>query len=159
MDGPGLLVQDVHSPNYSRAGGRSQIAAQTATFSSLDPTLDRAIVIVDHGSRRPLANAVVVEIARLVQLQAGDRALVRWAHMELCEPSLAQAIDECVGHDVREVIVQPFFLAPGRHATRDIPALVADARQRHPGVTFRLGEVIGADPLLAELVGLRCGLS
>jgi sirohydrochlorin cobaltochelatase len=121
--------------------------------------LDRAIVIVDHGSRWPLANAVVVEIARLVQLQAADRALVRWAHMELCEPSLAQAIDECVGHDVREVIVQPLFLAPGRHATRDIPAQVADARQRHPGVTFRLGEVIGADPLLAELVGFRCGLS
>jgi len=119
----------------------------------------RAIVIVDHGSRRAAANAVVVEIARLVQGRVGNRAGVRFAHMELCQPSLTQVIDECVNDGAHEVIVQPLFLAPGRHATRDIPALVDLARGRHPQVTFRVGEVIGADPLLAELVTSRCGLS
>lgn len=119
----------------------------------------KAIVIVDHGSRRAAANAVVAEIAALVQVRAGHRAIVRFAHMELCEPNLAQAIDECVKEGASEVLVQPLFLAPGRHATRDIPEMVALAIARHPRVTFRLGEVIGADPLLAELVSVRCGLS
>jgi sirohydrochlorin cobaltochelatase len=119
----------------------------------------RVIVIVDHGSRSDPANAVVAEVARLVQGRAGVEAAVRFAHLELAEPSLPAVIDECVAAGARSVSVQPFFLAPGKHAGRDIPELVADARRRHPHVRFELGRVIGADPLLAELVASRCGLS
>jgi sirohydrochlorin cobaltochelatase len=120
--------------------------------------LDKAIVIVDHGSRSGPANEVVEEIARLVQARAGDGVRVRFAHMEICEPSLPAAIDDCVASGALRVVVQPLFLAPGRHASRDIPALVADAQRRHPGVVFELGRVIGADPLLAEMVCARCGV-
>jgi sirohydrochlorin ferrochelatase len=120
--------------------------------------LKRAIVIVDHGSQNGEANAVVVEIARLVQLRAGESAEVHSAHMELCEPSLPRTIDECVGQGASEILVQPLFLAPGRHASRDIPRLVQEARARHPQVHFRLGDVLGADPLLVELVAQRCGV-
>ena len=121
--------------------------------------VSEAIVIVDHGSRKGPANAVVEEIARLVQARAGARTLVRFAHMEICEPSLPAAIAECVAAGARSIIVQPLFLVPGRHASHDIPALVADARRRHPGVEFELGRVIGADPLLAEIICARCGVS
>lgn len=120
---------------------------------------NRVVVIVDHGSRSAPANAVVADIARLVQLRAGARAEVRFAHMELCEPSLPQVIDECVSAGATCVCVQPLFLAPGKHASRDIPELVEDARRRHPEVEFELGRVIGADPLLVEIVSARCGLS
>jgi sirohydrochlorin ferrochelatase len=120
---------------------------------------NRVIVIVDHGSRSAPANAVVADIAGLVQVRAGEQAAVRFAHMELCEPSLPRVIDECVAAGATRVIVQPLFLAPGKHASRDIPELVADARRRHPHVEFELGRVIGADPLLAEIVWARCGLS
>lgn len=116
------------------------------------------IVIVDHGSRSGPANEVVVEVARLVQVRAGARASVRFAHMELCEPSLPAVLDECVASGASVIIVQPLFLAPGKHAARDIPELVSDARRRHPTVRFELGCVIGADPLLAEIVAVRCGL-
>jgi sirohydrochlorin ferrochelatase len=118
--------------------------------------IDRAIVIVDHGSRSQAANAVVAEVAGLVQVRAGARADVRFAHLELSEPSLAQVIDECVASGVTHVMVQPLFLGPGKHAARDIPELLADARRRHPQVQFELGRVIGADPLLADIVWARC---
>jgi sirohydrochlorin ferrochelatase len=121
--------------------------------------LERAIVIVDHGSREAAANGIVVEIARLVQLRAAQTAVVCSAHMELAEPSLAGAIDDCVSAGAREIIVQPLFLAPGRHASRDIPEMLAEARQRHPHVSFHLGDVIGADPVLVDLISVRCGLS
>ena len=117
-----------------------------------------AIVIVDHGSRLAAANAVVADVARLVQVRAGESATVRFAHMEISEPALGAVIDECVSAGARRVIVQPLFLAPGKHASRDIPELVADARRRHPGVELELGRVIGADPLLAEILWSRCGL-
>jgi len=120
--------------------------------------MKRAIVLVDHGSRQEPANAVVKQLAQALQQRAGARALVSWAHLEGPEPSLPQAIDACVSRGALEVQVQPMFLVPGRHATRDIPALLAAARQRHPGVTFTMGHVIGADPLLAELLAQRCDL-
>jgi sirohydrochlorin ferrochelatase len=117
-----------------------------------------AVVIVDHGSRSGLANAVVADVARLVQVRAGERATVRFAHMEISEPALGTVIDECVSAGATRVIVQPLFLAPGKHAAKDIPELVADAQRRHPGVELELGRVIGADPLLAEMLWARCGL-
>ena len=120
--------------------------------------MKRAIVIVDHGSRKEAANAVVVELARAVQARAGGRLLVAWAHMEGADPSLPEAIDACVSQGALEVTVQPLFLVPGKHATRDIPELLAAARQRHTDVRFELGQVIGADPLLVELIAQRCGL-
>jgi sirohydrochlorin ferrochelatase len=97
-------------------------------------------------------------MARLVQARAGSRAVVSWAHMELCDPKLSVAIDEAIAAGASLVIVQPLFLVPGRHAARDIPAIVDAAREQHPGVTFQLGDVIGADPLLADVILQRCGL-
>jgi sirohydrochlorin ferrochelatase len=116
-----------------------------------------AVVIVDHGSRNTGANAVVEELARLVQSRAGAQASVSFAHMELGEPSLPAAIEACVAAGARVVIVQPLFLAPGKHAVTDIPGMVSDARRRFPDVEFQLGGVIGADPLLADILWARCG--
>jgi sirohydrochlorin ferrochelatase len=118
----------------------------------------RAIVIVDHGSRQAAANSVVEQLAQLVQARAGAGVAVSSAHLEAAEPSLPSALDVCVSRGAREVTVQPLFLVPGRHATQDLPELLSAARQRHPGVRFELGAVIGPDPLLAELILRRCGL-
>lgn len=118
----------------------------------------RALILVDHGSRLAEANAVVVETARQVQAKLGAGCEVRYAHMELAEPTLEQAIEAAVRAGVSEVFVQRFFLVPGRHASEDIPKLVEDARRRHPDVRFSLGEVLGPDPLLTELVLARARL-
>jgi sirohydrochlorin ferrochelatase len=118
----------------------------------------RAIVIVDHGSGQEAANAVVLELASAVQARAGQHVHVAGAHMEAADPSLLDAIEACVSQGALEVTVQPLFLVPGKHATRDIPELLAAARQRHPQVRFELGQVLGADPLLVELLARRCGL-
>lgn len=120
--------------------------------------MKRAIVVVDHGSRQAAANAVVAEIAAELQERAAGRATVCFAHLEAAEPDLLAAIERCVSAGASEVTVQPLFLAPGRHATRDIPEILATARRLHPQVSFELGGVIGADPLLLELLARRCRL-
>jgi len=110
-----------------------------------------AIVLVDHGSRRDEANRTLEEVAALVRAAAPDR-VVRAAHMELAAPSVAEAVDACVAEGAREVVVVPYFLAPGRHSTRDIPRLAREAAARHPGVAVRVAEPLGTHPKLAELV-------
>ena len=111
----------------------------------------RAIVLIDHGSRLPEANEVVEQVAAALRARAPGTA-VEVAHLELAPPDLAEAVARCVASGATEIVVQPFFLAPGRHSARDIPALAAAAADRHAGVSIRVGEPLGAHPALVDAV-------
>jgi sirohydrochlorin ferrochelatase len=112
------------------------------------------VVIVDHGSRRPEAN--LAHEAFVAHFSAGSRYLaVEPAHMELAQPTIAQAFGRCVAAGARLVVVAPYFLWPGRHWDADIPALVAEAALGYPGVRHLVAAPLGPHPLLEELVGIR----
>ncbi len=49
----------------------------------------------------------------------------------------------------------PYFLAPGRHASEDIPSLVAEAAAGFAQVTWRISPCLGPDDVLAQLVVTR----
>ena len=110
-----------------------------------------AIVLVDHGSREAAANEVVEEVAAALRERLPGRA-VEVAHLELAAPDLAEAVARCAARGAREVVVLPFFLAPGRHSARDIPRLAAEAAERHPGVSIRVAPPLGAHPALVDAV-------
>jgi sirohydrochlorin ferrochelatase len=112
----------------------------------------RAILLVDHGSRVDAANAQLAEMARLVESSADGGAHVRHAHMELAEPSIATAVDALAALGVGEIVVVPYFLAPGRHASVDVPRLAHEAAARHPGLALRVTACLGVHELLARLV-------
>jgi sirohydrochlorin ferrochelatase len=114
----------------------------------------RAILLVDHGSRADGANAQLAEIARLVERRAAG-TLVAHAHMELGAPTIGDAVDDLVQRGAREVVVVPYFLVPGRHATEDVPRLAREAVARHSGLALRIAAPLGVHELLAELVVLR----
>jgi sirohydrochlorin ferrochelatase len=118
----------------------------------------KAILLIDHGSRRSEANEMLDDVAKLVQSLAGDRALVRYAHMELAEPTIEQGFSACVKGGATEIIVFPYMLSPGRHATADIPRMVAEAADAHPGVTFNITPAFGVHQKLAEVILERAGI-
>lgn len=113
-----------------------------------------ALLLVDHGSRRAEANALLAQIAALVAARRPS-LIVEIAHMELAPPTVDEAFDACVSRGATEVVVMPYFLARGRHATEDIPALARAAAARHPHVALRIAEPLGVHALLAELVLAR----
>jgi len=115
-----------------------------------------AIVVVDHGSRRPEANAQLEALARHLRESAPDR-VIHFAHMELAEPTLAQAIDACVEAGAAEIVVHPYFLGPGNHTTHDIPRMVEESAARHAGLRVRVSEPLGLHPKLVEVVLERVG--
>jgi sirohydrochlorin ferrochelatase len=115
--------------------------------------VSRAILLVDHGSNLPAANAVLDEIAEGVRRRRA--VIVEVAHMELAEPSLDAALARCAARGAREVIVCPYFLGPGRHTSRDIPQLVAAARAAHPELQVALAEPLGFDERLVDRVLAR----
>lgn len=117
--------------------------------------MKRAVLIVDHGSRRAEANALLDTLADALRARL-DR-VVKTAHLEAAEPSIEQGIDACVAEGAAEITVLPCFLAPGRHTIEDVPAQATAAAARHRGVTVRIAEPVGSHPLMVEILSARLG--
>ncbi len=118
----------------------------------------KAILLIDHGSRRDEANAMLASMADVVQHQVGDAVLVRYAHMEIAEPSIAQGFAACVAAGATEVVAFPYMLSPGKHSTGDIPRLVAEAAAAHPRVHWRVTDAFGVDERLGQIIAERAGV-
>ena len=112
----------------------------------------KAILLIDHGSRRDAANEMMDCMANLVQAMAGDGVVVRYAHMELAEPSIAVGVRQCVDAGATELTVFPYMLSPGKHSTGDIPRMVAEAAAQFPALDVRITGAFGVHEKLAELI-------
>lgn len=112
------------------------------------------LIVVDHGSRRAESNEMLERMVEQVT-EVVPYDIVEPAHMELADPSIADAFDACVARGARTVVVSPYFLLPGRHWRQDIPALAEEAAARHPGVAYLVAAPFGLHPLMAEVVGAR----
>ncbi len=118
------------------------------------PAATVGIIIVDHGSRSSQSNTRLIEVVESFAATS-PFAIVEPAHMDLAEPSIATAFDRCVKRGASLVVIQPYFLSPGRHWQRDLPQLAAAAAQHHDGVLYRLGEPLGGHPLLTQVIEER----
>jgi sirohydrochlorin ferrochelatase len=118
----------------------------------------KAILLIDHGSRRDAANEMMDCMANLLQAMAGPDVIARYAHMELAEPSIASGLRHCVDAGATEVICFPYMLSPGKHSTGDIPRMVMAAAAAHPGLKVRVTDAFGVHEKLAELILGRAGL-
>lgn len=118
----------------------------------------KAILLIDHGSVRAEANAMLADVAAVVQRLAGADVLVRYAHMELAAPGIADAFAACVADGATEVVAFPYMLSPGKHSTRDIPRMVGEAAARFPGVRFTVTPAFGLHEKLGEVVLERAGV-
>jgi sirohydrochlorin ferrochelatase len=116
--------------------------------------MTRAILLIDHGSRRAEANAMLAQIAALVA-EASGGLVVRHAHMELARPTIADGVLACVEAGATEIVAMPYMLSPGRHALEDIPRLVGEALEAHPEVSARVAPPLGVHRALAEVVLAR----
>ena len=112
------------------------------------------VVLVDHGSRRGESNDLLHDVCDMFRRHS-QLAIVEAAHMELAEPTVAQAFAACVEQGAKTVVVFPYFLSPGRHWSEDIPRLAAQAAANHPGVAHLVTAPLGLHPLIAEVIANR----
>lgn len=115
-----------------------------------------AILLMAHGSRIPEANGAVHEIAVMVKEMTGHE-IVEVSFREQHLPNIQQGIDDCVAQGAQRVLLVPYFLFVGAHVREDLPEEMAEAKRRHPGVEFAMGNHLGAHRKLAEIVVERIG--
>jgi sirohydrochlorin cobaltochelatase len=117
----------------------------------------KALLIVDHGSTVEESNQMLLELASLVR-KMRPGLLVHTAHLEVLEPSIAQGLNACVEDGATEIVVHPYMLAPGRHATKDVPRLVHEAAKLHPSIVVTVTGPLGLHEKVAEVILERAAL-
>jgi sirohydrochlorin cobaltochelatase len=110
-----------------------------------------ATIFFCHGSRSPAWRLPFEQLATEYQRRfPGER--VHLAYLELMTPGLPQVLAELAAAGVGRIRIVPLFLAPGAHTSRDLPALVAQARQQWPQLAVEI------QPTLLESEGLRAAV-
>ncbi len=105
------------------------------------------LIAVAHGSRDPRsARAVAAALAELRTEQPGWD--VRLAFLDLNTPSVPQVRDAVDADGHRHAVVAPLLLGSAFHARVDLPAILADARTRHPGLDIACADILGDDARL-----------
>lgn len=109
------------------------------------------LVLFAHGSRDPLWHRPMQAVReQLLALQPGAPCLC--AYLEISSPSLPDAIAQLVAQGCTRITVLPLFLGTGRHAREDLPLLLEQARQQHPGVQLQAATAVGEDPRVIGLL-------
>lgn len=114
-----------------------------------------ALILFAHGARdarwaEPFAR-VLAEVAR----RAPERHPML-AFLEFMAPDLDAAVAAQVRRGCRAIRIVPLFLGPGGHLRSEVPALVARARERHPGVAFDLAPAAGEDAAVVAALAAYC---
>ena len=112
------------------------------------------VIVFAHGSRVESANQAVRTVAADLARLSGNPDVVG-AFLELGEPSLQGAADRLADAGATRIVVLPYFLTLGLHMERDLPGLVDQIVQAHPGVEVVVSPPLDGHPALAEILADR----
>ncbi len=105
------------------------------------------LLLVAHGS----ACVAGVREARVLGTAVADRRPdldVDLGFLELALPPAGPVLDAMVDRGCRRIVVQPLMLLAAGHGKSDVPAIVLEGRDRHPGVDITFGSSLGVVPEL-----------
>ncbi len=113
-----------------------------------------ALLVMVHGSPRPASNGDMFKVVERIRSRA-IYPIVEVGFMELNEPDIPTAIATCVEKGASRVIAVPYFLHSGTHVADDLPGLLEDAAQRYENVEFLMGDYLGHDEKITDVVRER----
>jgi sirohydrochlorin cobaltochelatase len=110
------------------------------------------LLLVGHGSRSDAGAGEMLALARLVGAALPDVA-VDAGFLEMSDPPAGPVLDRLAAAGCGRVVVLPLVLLGAGHAKSDVPALVLEARQRHPDLHVHFGSPLGVSRDLVGLLG------
>jgi sirohydrochlorin cobaltochelatase len=110
------------------------------------------LLLVAHGSVCARSALEIEALTDLVGLSLPGVA-VETGYLEMSDPPAGRVADRLVERGCRRIVVLPLMLLSAGHAKSDVPAVVREARSRHPGVDFPFGAPLGVSRVPVELLG------
>ncbi len=111
---------------------------------------DIALLLIGHGTDDAAGLAEYRQLAAIVQERLG--VVVRPCFLELADPPIAQAIDDCARDGFQQIVALPLLLGAAGHQKNDIPVALQQARQRWPALNIRYGAPLGVQYALLKAV-------
>ena len=117
----------------------------------------QALILLSHGSRQAAANQEMVALAqRMAALKDPSFSEIQYAFQQFAEPAFETVIEDLAKRGFQHVVVCPLFLSSGNHVRVDLPAMIAQATSRYPGMqistTPHLGGFNGLDRFLLDAI-------
>ena len=113
-----------------------------------------ALILFAHGSKVAEANQAIHSMAARVASKSGY--VTQAAFLEIADPDLPRAVDALVERGASRIVVLPYFLAPGRHAERDLPRIIQQIRERlqsiHKEVRIEAAANLDGHPALVNIL-------
>lgn len=116
--------------------------------------MSEGLIVLGHGSRREEANEEIKALSRMVQ-ENHPLWQVHTAFVEFAAPSLEDKVRELAQQEIKTIILAPVFLTVGNHLAQGLPKRLRALEEEYPGIELIMAEHLGADPLIAALIGKR----
>jgi sirohydrochlorin cobaltochelatase len=128
----------------------------TPAMTSPGTTSEEGLLLVGHGSRSPASQAEMRAIGELVATSLSGVA-VEVGYLEMSDPPAGQVLDKLAAGGCRRIVVLPLMLLAAGHGKSDVPAVVLEGRQRHPGIEIVFGSPLGVARELVAALGDAIG--
>lgn len=115
-----------------------------------------SVILLAHGSRVPGAAKEMEEVANRLKEKYRYEA-VEICFMSRLGPHFPEIFELCVKKGAKSVIVIPYFLHQGLHLILDIPEMLQIEGRKFPEVKLILGNSLGYDEILVDLVHKKIG--
>jgi sirohydrochlorin ferrochelatase len=112
------------------------------------------LIIICHGSPQAAANEGFVALVDRIAARLGAGNVLP-AFFALLRPNIPDRIAELAARGVTRIMLMPYFLFQGQHVGVDIPNILAQCRERFPGVALELLPTLENDPLVEDAVVRR----
>ena len=116
----------------------------------------KGVLVIAHGSRAKETETTLETVLSMVKAKIPE-TIIEYAFMEFSERTVEKGISALAARAVKEIKIVPYFLFMGIHMKKDIPEMVKACAANYPGITIDMGEPLGVDERLADILVDRIG--
>ncbi len=114
----------------------------------------RALILLGHGSRATGASDDMERVAM------GLKGRLDYEIIAICQMSgkgalFPEVFETCIRQGADRILVLPYFLHRGIHILQDVPRMMRETAARFPGVKVVLGNNLGFDEAIVDIVMKR----
>lgn len=106
-------------------------------------------VVFAHGSSVESANEAVRAVTAELK-ERGEYDAVETAFLEGGRPDLRGAVESLTARGAQSVVVIPYFLTLGLHLQRDLPRLIREIENLHPGLSIDVTPPLDGHPAMVD---------
>ena len=111
------------------------------------------VLIIAHGSREKQTEQTFLAVVELAK--ANVKLPVEIAYMEFSPKNIEAGLEALIAQGVTDIKAVPYFLFSGIHIREDIPTEINQFLQKHDGITITMGETLGVDSRIADVLADR----